>query len=79
MFYTFLYKLFPFFIELFPFSIRVISLTTGNMVPGLARPMEMTTNLEIFEQCRNSEDGFIANRKFKSFVRITGKQLLQNV
>jgi len=49
------------------------------MVPGLARPMEMTTNLEIFEQCRNSEDDFIANRKFKSFVRITSKQLLQNV
>jgi hypothetical protein len=38
------------------------SLTTGNMVPGLARAREMTTNLEIFEQCRNSEDNFIAKK-----------------
>jgi hypothetical protein len=32
------------------------------MVPGLARAREMTTNLEIFEQCRNSEDNFIAKK-----------------
>jgi hypothetical protein len=50
---------------------RVISLTTGKMVPGLVTIMEMTTNLSIlshnlwiFKQCIKSEVNVVVNRQF---------------
>jgi hypothetical protein len=49
---------------------RVISLTTGKMVPGLVTIMEMTNlsilshNLWIFKQCIKSEVNVVVNRQF---------------
>jgi hypothetical protein len=52
---------------------RVISLTTSNMVPGLEKTVEKTTNLSTifpyyvdiyFESCKKKSDNFLANRKF---------------
>ena len=66
---------------------RVISLTTGKMVPGLVTIMEMTTNLSIlshnlwiFKQCIKSEVNVVVNRQFICLYNINSlKQIMGEI
>jgi hypothetical protein len=69
------------------FFMRVISLTTGKMVPGLVTIMEMTTNLSIlshnlwiFKQCIKSEVNVVVNRQFICLYNINSlKQIMGEI
>jgi hypothetical protein len=75
------------FIRFYIFFIRVVSLTTDNLVLCPARIMEITThlsifshNLWIFEQCKISEDNCIASKSFTSCYNINSlKQIIGQI